>query len=268
MREIIAILKKCPKTWWPKTRDALSHFFADWCLGVCSCFRVNLDLLVTLARLVPRAPVVKWGFQAFLALLDLLWVDVAVNLTEREEGNEEWRQDHRRAEILLWTVSFSLPFPHRATPEPTGFLVPRVLLWVYGCSTLLWLSVCVMGAASHCLVMDLAAFLPQGLPGVAGAPGLPGPRGIPGPVGAAGATGARGLVVSGCGWRSPHSAVPSLPSVHPRLDFLSPSNHSLSSLAFAICNLPISSGTCVYTLPPSTHTHTHPSSYPGTSPRG
>lgn len=54
-----------------------------------------------------------------------------------------------------------------------------------------------MGAASHCLVTDLAAFLPQGLPGVAGAPGLPGPRGIPGPVGAAGATGARGLVVSG-----------------------------------------------------------------------
>ena len=56
-----------------------------------------------------------------------------------------------------------------------------------------------MGAVSHCLMMDLNAFLPQGRPGVAGAPGLPGPRGIPGPVGAAGATGARGLVVSGRG---------------------------------------------------------------------
>ena len=52
---------------------------------------------------------------------------------------------------------------------------------------------------ASCLMRDHAAFLSQGLPGVAGAPGLPGPRGIPGPVGAAGATGARGLIVSGHG---------------------------------------------------------------------
>ena len=139
---------------------------------------------------------------------------------------------------------------------------------------------CLMGAVSHCLMMDLNAFLPQGLPGVAGAPGLPGPRGIPGPVGAAGATGARGLVVSGRGWFSPHSEMPSLPSFHPRLDFHLPSNHSLSSPAFLICIFPISSGTCMYTISPPlslshthTHTHTHtrrhthPSCSPATSPQ-
>lgn len=65
-----------------------------------------------------------------------------------------------------------------------------------------------------------AAFLPQGLPGVAGAPGLPGPRGIPGPAGAAGATGARGLVVSGHDWCFYHPKIWALSSLHPHLDFL------------------------------------------------